>query len=89
MTFDFDRDAVLKLLPKCADCINCKLIVWDAEAQFKGATSKYTIKLGNGKFPHLMVRCNWLKTAIEQPDKLHVCDGWRDVNSPMDRRERE
>ena len=91
MSFNFDRNEILKILPKCGDCINCKLIVWDAEAAFKGATAKYTIKtkIGVGKAPQLMVRCNWLKTAIEQPDRLQVCDGWRDINSPVDRRDRE
>ena len=89
MSAEFNREAALAKMPKCGNCYNLKLVVWAADAELKGAASKYVIKPMGPKTPLVMVRCNWLKTAIEQPDRLCVCDGWRDINSPPESRVRE
>ena len=86
MSIEFDRDAALAKMPMCGNCSNLKLVVWAADAELKGAAAKYVIKPLGIKTFQVMVRCNWLKTAIEQPDRLCVCDGWRDVNSPPEQR---
>lgn len=88
MAFDFDRSAALSKMPKCGNCSNCKLVVWSGDVELKGAATRYVIKpMGAGKTPLLMVRCNWLKSPVEQPDKLQICDGWRDASSPGTERE--
>lgn len=84
MAFEFDRVAALAKMPRCGCCSNCKLVIWSGEVELKGAASRYVIKpMGPGKTPQLMVRCNWLKSPVEQPDKLQICDGWRDVSAPV------
>lgn len=80
MSVEFDREAALAKMPKCGNCANLKLVVWAGDVELKGAATRYVIKpFGAGKTPQVMVRCNWLKSPIEQPDKLLLCDGWRDA----------
>ena len=81
MSFEFDRDAALAKLPKCGNCSNLKLVVWAGDVDLKGAAARYTIAPFGIKTPRMMVRCNWLKSPVESPDKLFICDGWRDPAS--------
>jgi len=62
-------------LPECGNCINCKLIVWGNEADKKELRSQSSIKLSNDNRYYFMVRCNWLKTVIQEPLYLQKCEG--------------
>ena len=92
MAFDFDRASALEKFPRCGCCINCKLVVWSGEAQLNGAASRYVSKPfkatgATDKPPLVMVRCNWLKSPIEKPENLHICDGWRAAGDDVDARD--
>ena len=56
-------------LPECGDCINCKLIIWSNEAD------KSSIDLSDDNRYYFTVRCNWLKTVIQEPLYLQKCEG--------------
>ena len=86
--FDFDRAAALEKMPRCGSCVNAKLIVWTGEVELKGAAARYVIKpLGPGKTPQVTVVCGWLKRQIESPDKLMICDGWREIGADLQPRD--
>ena len=88
MSFDFDRVAALAKMPRCGDCVNCKIIVWSCEVELKTAAKNYTIKpFGPGKTPQLAVNCGWLKHQIEAPDRIVICDGWREIPEDLQRRD--
>lgn len=79
MAFEFDRSAALATMPKCGNCANLKLMVWTPEAKLTGVASKYAFRPFGMKTAAVLVRCNWLKSAVEQPQELPICDGWRDA----------
>jgi len=62
-------------LPECGDCINCKLIIWSETAQSKNLRSQSSVKLSENSRCYFTVRCNWLKTVIEEPLYLQKCEG--------------
>lgn len=61
-------------LPVCGQCINCKLIIWDAKAELKIAPNIIRFKELNQNVFY-MVRCSWLKTPIFEPQFLTKCEG--------------
>ena len=88
MSFDFDRAAALEKMPRCGSCVNAKIIVWTGDVELKGAAARYVIKpLGPGKTPQVTVVCGWLKCQIESPDKLMICDGWREIGDDLQPRD--
>ena len=88
MSFDFDRAAAMAQLPRCGSCVNCKIIVWSGDAELKLGIARSTIKpLGPGKTPQLAVNCTWLKQPIQAPDKVHICDGWREIGDDLQPRD--
>ena len=88
MAFDFDRAAALEKMPRCGSCVNAKIIVWAGDVELKGAAARYVIKpLGPGKTPQVTVVCGWLKRQIESPDKLMICDGWREAGDDLQPRD--
>ena len=62
-------------LPECGDCINCKLIIWGNEADKKELRSQSSIELSDDNRYYFTVRCNWLKTVIQEPLYLQRCEG--------------
>lgn len=80
MAFDFDRSAVLSSLPCCGSCDNVKLVVWSGKPEFKGLTKQYAFNVKDAGVD-VLVRCNWLKAAVEAPKLLVSCDGWRKAGS--------
>lgn len=62
-------------LPECGDCINCKLIIWGNEANKKELRSQSDLKLLDDSRYYFTVRCNWLKTVIQEPLHLQKCEG--------------
>lgn len=62
-------------LPECGDCINCKLIIWGNEADKKELRSQSFIELSDDNRYYFTVRCNWLKTVIQEPLYLKKCEG--------------
>ncbi|MGE6409735.1 hypothetical protein [Psychrobacter sp. NPDC078761] len=62
-------------LPECGDCINCKLIIWSNEADKKELRSQSSIDLSDDNRYYFTVRCNWLKTVIQEPLYLQKCEG--------------
>lgn len=88
MAFEFDRAAALAKMPRCGSCVNCKIIVWAESVELKTQARNYTIKpLGAGKTPQLAVNCGWLKHQIEAPDKIVICDGWREIPADLQPRD--
>lgn len=88
MALDFDRSSVLAKMPRCGSCVNCKIILWSGDAELKTAAKNYTIKpLGPGKTPQMAVNCGWLKHQIEAPDKIMLCDGWREIPADLQPRD--
>lgn len=61
-------------LPECGDCINCKLIVWGKNADKKELRGQDSVNVGTEK-KYFTVRCNWLKSVIQQPTHLEKCEG--------------
>lgn len=61
----------------CADCVNCKLIVWQSEdndaldnlIKRKGFMNKY------GEDIFYLVRCGWTKDTVFQPADMINCEG--------------
>lgn len=78
----FNRDELDALMPICGTCINCKVIVWDNDADVKlnKAAFKMPVTGSQVKRPTILVRCGWLKTAVEMPMKIVVCEGYRSSN---------
>lgn len=68
------------VLPECGDCINCKLIVWSKDADKKELRNSDSVGNGNDK-KYFTVRCNWLKSVIQQPTHLEKCEGKKPYNS--------
>lgn len=66
---------IRKNLPECGDCINCKLIIWGDEADKKALRSQNSIELSDDNRYYFTVRCNWLKTVIQEPLYLQKCEG--------------
>ena len=62
-------------LPECGNCINCKLIVWGEEADKKELRSQSSLNLSDDSRYYFTVRCNWLKTVIQEPLHLQKCEG--------------
>lgn len=62
-------------LPECGDCVNCKLIVWGNEADKKELRSQSSTRLSDDTRCYFTVRCNWLKTVIQEPMHLKKCEG--------------
>lgn len=76
--FDFDRDAVNEKMPICGSCNNAKMLVWQSDTDLKGNIKNYAFKpFGLGKTPLVVVRCNWLKSPVDSPNSVFICDGWR------------
>jgi hypothetical protein len=61
-------------LPICGKCINCKLVIWNAEAELKTTPNLIRFKKLEQNFFY-MVRCSWLKTPIFEPQFLTGCEG--------------
>lgn len=81
-----DVAAIRGLMPLCGTCASCKLVVWSGDADVKNP--RFTWKLPRdpnapptAKTEQVLVRCIWLKQAVEQPRGLIVCEGWRDLAS--------
>lgn len=68
-------------LPECGDCINCKLIVWGEEADKKELRSQSSLNLTDDRRYYFTVRCNWLKTVIQEPLHLQKCEGKKQQGS--------
>lgn len=62
-------------LPECGNCINCKLIVWGNEADKKELRSKSSLTLSDDNRYYFTVRCNWLKTVVQESQHLQRCEG--------------
>ena len=88
MAADFDRVTAIEKMPRCGSYKKKKKIVWSGEVELKGAAARYVIKpLGPGKTPQMTVVCGWLKRQIESPDKLMICDGWREAGDDLQPRD--
>jgi hypothetical protein len=61
-------------LPICGRCINCKLVIWDSNAELKTAQNLIRFKELEQNFFY-MVRCSWLKTPVFEPQYLMSCEG--------------
>ena len=68
-------------LSECGDCINCKLIVWNDEADKKELRSQSSLNLSDDNRYYFTVRCNWIKTVIQEPLYLQKCEGKRSQGS--------
>lgn len=80
-----DVKAIRALMPLCGTCASCKLVVWRGDL---GPTSRFAWSMPREanspptvKTDKVLVRCIWLKQAVEQPTGLIVCEGWRDLAS--------
>lgn len=77
----FDRKKAESILPICAQCVNCKMMVWDDATELRATKQAFKMSSeeeGFSKKTHVLVRCGWLKQAVEQPMKIIVCDGFRE-----------
>ena len=69
-----------KKIVVCADCKNCKLMVWqnddneDDKLDDLAKNRGYIIKDKPLK-AYYMVRCQWTKDTVFQPHKLVKCEG--------------
>ena len=64
-------------LSVCADCINCKLIVWkssDDADKVADRTDFETYRTDDGKY-HFAVHCGWLKQKMQAPTQIIKCEG--------------
>lgn len=61
-------------LPECGDCVNCKLIVWSNKADKKELRGNDSVGSGEER-KYFTVRCNWLKSVIQQPTHIERCEG--------------
>lgn len=66
-------------LPECGDCVNCKLIVWGDKAKIKNLRGQDSVNVGTEK-KYFTVRCNWLKSVIQEPTQLEKCEGKKPHN---------
>lgn len=64
------------VLGVCGRCKNAKLIVWETDADLDGVK---TISRDRKTDSHYMLRCNWLKQAILEPQHIKKCEGRQDV----------
>lgn len=62
-------------LPECGDCMNCKLIIWGSKADKKELRSQSSLTLSDDNRYYFTVRCNWLKTVIQESPHLQKCEG--------------
>ncbi len=60
-------------LKVCSDCKNCKLIVWDSNADKVSKRNEVTRHRETEYYYTL--RCTWLKSAIIEPHKIIKCEG--------------
>lgn len=65
---------ILKSLKICGSCTNCKVLIWNEKAQMKPTQNLIKIKLLDSSY-FFMVRCGWLKTAVNEPQFLEICKG--------------
>jgi hypothetical protein len=63
-------------LPLCGRCVNCKLLVWEEKAELKTSSNLIKFKsLDLGSAYYYMVRCSWLKSPVNEPQFLEICEG--------------
>lgn len=67
-------------LPECGDCVNCKLIVWSSKADKKELRGNDSVGSGEDR-KYFTVRCNWLKSVIQQPTHIERCEGKKGYGS--------
>lgn len=61
----------------CADCVNCKLIVWQSDDNdaLDDIKKKRGFMSKHGKDVFYLVRCNWTKDTVFQPADMINCEG--------------
>lgn len=69
----------------CADCKNCKLIVWNgASKEMKAMTDRPYITEHPSTGTIFMVRCGWTKDNVFEPLSLLKCEGKSFVKAASD-----
>lgn len=81
-----DVKAIRALMPLCGTCSSCKLVVWRGDSELKLSRFSWNMPREANSPPtvkpdKVLVRCIWLKQAVEEPRGLIVCEGWRDLAS--------
>lgn len=64
-------------LTVCADCINCKLVVWSSDDDTDKVADRSdiaTYRVDNEKY-HYAVHCGWLKQKMPSAQKIIKCEG--------------
>ena len=59
----------------CADCKNCRLLVWDKSSKLEKMTNRGYIVENEDLEKFYLVRCLWLKDNVIAPEKLEKCEG--------------
>lgn len=77
-----DLKYVRSLMPMCGTCGSCKLVMWRGEADVKSSRFAWRLPRDPASPPATksdwaLVRCIWLKQAVELPTALIVCEGWK------------
>lgn len=69
---------IRKKLTVCADCVNCKLVVWPSDDEtdiIADRTDISTYRADNNDKYHYAVHCSWLKQKMPAAQKLIKCEG--------------
>lgn len=64
-------------LTVCADCINCKLVVWEATDDTDKVADRTDISTfrADGEKHHYALHCSWLKQKMQSPEAIVKCEG--------------
>lgn len=61
-------------LPLCGRCTNCKLLIWNENAELKSSQTLIKFKSLESSY-YYTVRCSWLKSPVSEPQFLDICEG--------------
>ena len=69
---------IRKELTVCADCVNCKLVVWSSDEETDKVADRSdiaTYRADNDNKYYYAVHCSWLKQKIFSAQKIVKCEG--------------
>lgn len=68
----------------CADCKNCRLLVWGKSTALDKMTNRGYLVEREDLEKFFLVRCLWLKENVINPQTLEKCEGKQVVKSSDD-----